>query len=308
MTTTLLFGGQGSQRPGMLHDWAAVPAVRSYVETASEVLGEDAWALDTSGALQHTRAVQLSLLILQTGLAHELQDSGVMPSYAAGHSLGAWSAAVAAGAVAFSDALRMVDIRATGMASAAPAGYGMAAVIGLSQPRLESLLEQLRAAGEEIWVANLNSAGQTTVSGSSSALERLESAAAAAGAQRLVRLEVAVPAHSPLMRSAREKLGEAMADVPLGRPLFPLLSNTTGRMIRTASQVREDLIYATDRPVQWRMGIAALSERRVTNWVQVSPGSNLIGLLRDVKGEAQAWCTDNAGLDGTVTKITRQPE
>lgn len=303
MTTTLLFGGQGSQIPGMLHDWAVLPVVHEHVETASEVLGEDAWALDDAEALQGTRAVQLSLLTLQTGIARTLIESGLRPEYAAGHSLGAWSAAVAAGALSFPDALRMVDVRASGMAAAAPTGYGMSAVIGLNETALARLTEQLREDGEEIWLSNLNSASQITVSGSEAALEKLETLVQSAGAQRIVRLAVAVPAHSPLMMPARRTLGEMMADVKMNRPGFPLLANTTGRMIRAAPQLRDDLVHATDRPVQWSMGVAALSERGVDNWIQISPGNSLIGLLRDVKGDSQAWCTDNVGIRETLARF-----
>lgn len=305
MTTTLLFGGQGSQKVGMLHEWSVLPAVRGHVATATEILGEDAWELDTEEALHGTRAVQLSLLILQTGVAKELMNHGVQASFAAGHSLGAWSAAVTAGALSLEDALRMVDVRATGMAEAVSDGYGMAAIIGLGPSPLEGLVQQLRSADEEIWLSNLNSPAQSTVSGSVSALAKLEPIVEAAGAQRMVRLKVAVPAHSPLMQSARENLDEAMGPVKMTKPAFPLLANTTGRMIRTAPQLRADLIHATDRPVQWSTGVAALSERGIDNWIQVSPGNNLVGLLRDVKGDSPAWCTDNVGIEETATRVSR---
>lgn len=305
MTTTLLFGGQGSQKAGMLHDWSVLPTVQEHMATAMEILGEDAWELDTEEALHGTRAVQLSLLILQTGVAKELMNHGVQPSFAAGHSLGAWSAAVAAGALALEDALRMVDVRATGMAEAVSDGYGMAAVIGLGPSPLEDLVQQVHTVDEEIWLSNLNSPTQSTVSGSISALAKLEPLVEAAGAQRMVRLKVAVPAHSPLMQSARESLEEAMGPVEMTNPAFPLLANTTGRMIRTASQLRTDLIHATDQPVQWSTGIAALSERGVDNWIQVSPGNALVGLLRDVKGDSQAWCMDNVGIEETAARVSR---
>lgn len=305
MTTALLFGGQGNQKPGMLHDWATLPAVAERVEVASDVLGEDAWNFDSQDSLRGTRTVQLSLLILQTGIAQELADAGLRPDYGAGHSLGAWSAAVAAGALDFSDAVHLVDVRGSGMAAAAPSGYGMSAVIGLSESVLARLTDHLRQEGEEIWLSNLNSAHQSTVSGAVTALERLGDLAQEAGAQRVVRLDVAVPAHSPMMTPARQALGETMGNVEMVRPQFPLLANTTGRMIRTTRQLSEDLIDATDRPVRWSLGVAALSERGIARWVQVSPGNNLISLLRDVKGSSQAWCVDNVGIEETVARIRK---
>lgn len=303
MTVALLFGGQGSQVAGMLNSWSAVPEVKEQITTASEVLKEDVYLLDSATALEKTRAVQLSLLILQTGVAQALRNKGVSPSYGAGHSLGAWSAAVVAGSLTFEDALRLVDIRASTMATASPGHYGMSAVIGLNRMRLSQAVDDLHDQGEEIWLSNLNSAAQSTVSGSDSALRLLEPAVAEMGAQRVKRLRVSVPAHSALMEPARTAVGEAMGDIAVDRPAFPLLANTSGRMIRTAPQVREDLVAAIDQPVQWGTGVAALAERGVTHWIQVSPGNSLIGLLRDVQDEAEAWCTDNVNIDETVARI-----
>lgn len=303
MTVALLFGGQGSQTAGMLHAWSAVSEVDNQIRHSSHILGEDVLHLDSANSLKKTRAVQLSLLILQTGVAQALKNRGLNPSYGAGHSLGAWSAAVSAAALSFEDALRLVDIRASTMETAAPGHYGMSAVIGLNRPALAQAVETLRGKGEEIWLSNLNSAAQSTVSGSDAALRKLEPMIEKMGAQRIKRLRVAVPAHSELMEPARTAVGEAMTDISVSRPAFPLLANTTGRMIRTAKQVREDLIYAIDQPVQWGTGIAALAERGVTHWIQVSPGNSLIGLLRDIPGESTAWCTDNVGLNETIARI-----
>lgn len=303
MTVALLFGGQGSQVVNMLHSWSGVPEIEERIAIASEVLKEDIYLLDSAAALEETRAVQLSLLILQTGVAQALRNKGVVPSYGAGHSLGAWSAAVVAGSLTFEDALRLVDIRASSMAAASPGHYGMSAVIGLNRIRLFQAVGALQEQGEEIWLSNLNSATQSTVSGSDAALCLLKPVVAEMGAQRIKRLRVSVPAHSALMEPARTAVGEAMTDITVLRPTFPLLANTSGRMIRTAPQIREDLIAAIDQPVQWGTGVAALAERGVTHWVQVSPGNSLIGLLRDVQGDAEAWCTDNVNIDETAARI-----
>lgn len=146
----------------------------------------------------------------------------------------------------------------------------MSAVIGLNRMRLSQAVDELHDQGEEIWLSNLNSAAQSTVSGSDSALRLLEPVVAEMGAQRVKRLRVSVPAHSALMEPARTAVGEAMGDIAVDRPAFPLLANTSGRMIRTAPQVREDLVAAIDQPVQWGTGVAALAERGVTHWIQVS--------------------------------------
>ncbi|WP_312809720.1 ACP S-malonyltransferase [Corynebacterium variabile] len=299
MTTVLLFGGQGSQRPGMLHRWESAPEVVDRVAEASEVLGEDVWELDSSDALRGTRAVQLSLLVLHSGVAAALANRGLVPDIGAGHSLGAWSAAVAAGVLSFGDAVRLVDIRASTMADAAPRGYGMAAVTGLSESAVRRVVDQIDG---DAWVSNLNTRLQCTVSGSEEALEQLRTLAAEAGAQRVVRLAVAVPAHSPLTTPARMALEDAVAGTTRARPIFPLVANRSGRLLRRADDVLDDLVISTDRPVRWASGIAAAAERGVDCWIQCAPGSSLIGMLRDVDGGARSWCVDNVGLDESVAR------
>jgi malonate decarboxylase epsilon subunit len=299
MTTVMLFGGQGSQRPGMLHRWAELPEVADHVAEASAVLGEDMWDLDSELSLRGTRAVQLSLLTLHSGINAALWNRGFRPDTGAGHSLGAWSAAVAAGVLEFSDALRLVDVRASRMAAAAPAGYGMSAVVGLSEAAVRSLVA---ATADEAWVSNLNTPLQCTVSGSDAALDRLRLAAADAGAQRVVRLDVAVPAHSPLMTPARTALEDAVADIRAGRPAFPLLANCSGRLLRDGAAVLSDLVASTDQPVQWSSGMAGVTERGVTNWVQCAPGQSLLGMLRGLDGQFRCWSVDSVGLDETVAR------
>lgn len=305
MSTVLLFGGQGGQQAGMFERWSHLPAVRDNLDLASEILGENAWSWDTHEALQGTRAVQLSLLALQTGVAQTLREGELGFHYAAGHSLGAWSAAVAAGALTFSDALRMVDIRARGMAAAAPEGYGMIAVVGLGETSLRNIVSEVSERGEQGWLSNLNSPTQITVSGSEGALRQIAEGAEHAGAQQVTRLKVAVPAHSPMMAPARNALALAMENITVRKPSCPLLANTTGRLLRRAEDVGRDLVAATDQPVRWGSGVAALAERGVARWIQVSPGRQLIGLLPRDGGEAEAWCVDNVGVRDTLVKAAR---
>lgn len=299
MTTVMLFGGQGSQRTGMLHQWAGLPEVADHVAEASEILGEDVWELDSEVSLRGTRAVQLSLLVLHSGINAALRNRGFRPDIGAGHSLGAWSAAVAAGVLSFGDTLRLVDIRGSRMAAAAPAGYGMSAVVGLSEMAVRRLVSEI---GEDAWVSNLNTTTQCTVSGSDKALERLQQTAADAGAQRVIRLDVAVPAHSQLMTPARTALEEATTGTPVGRPEFPLLANCSGRLLRDRSAVLSDLVASTDQPVYWASGMAAIAERGVTSWVQCAPGETLLGMLRGIEGEFRCWSVDSVGLDETVAR------
>lgn len=299
MTTVMLFGGQGSQRAGMLHRWAGLSEVVDHVAEASDTLGEDVWELDSEVSLRGTRAVQLSLLVLHSGINGALRNRGFRPDIGAGHSLGAWSAAVAAGVLSFGDALRLVDIRASRMAAAASAGYGMSAVVGLSEMAVRRLVSEI---GEEAWVSNLNTPLQCTVSGSDTALDQVQRRAADAGAQRVIRLDVAVPAHSPLMTPARRALEDATADTPVGRPDFPLLANCSGRLLRRGSAILSDLVVSTDQQVHWASGMAAVAERGVTSWVQCAPGESLLGMLRDIEGRFRCWSVDSVGLDEAVAR------
>lgn len=305
MSNAWLFGGQGGQQAGMFARWKHLTPVTHNINRASQLLDEDGWAWDTPEALRGTRAVQLSLLVLQTGVAQELRAKGVEPDFAAGHSLGAWSAAVAAGVLRFDDAVRMVDIRSSGMAAAAPAGYGMIAVIGLKEAVLLRIVDKVREAGGEAWVSNLNSPLQITVSGSDESLALVSQYAQDSGAQKVARLKVAVPAHSPMMAATRARLAEEMGEIQTNPPRFPLVANATGRLARTARQVVEDLIISTDQPVRWGRGVDALSERGITQWVQLPPGNQLVGLLPPSEGEVTAWCIDNVGIEDTLIKVGR---
>lgn len=305
MTTVLLFGGQGSQKPGMLHAWRDVPEVAEAIEEASSCLGEDVARLDTADALRGTRAVQLGLLVLETGVGRALVNRGLTVDYLAGHSLGAWSAAVIAGVLSFTDAVRLVDVRARGMADAAPSGYGMCACTGLPESTVVRLTKQLRESGGQIWVANLNSADQCSVSGADDDIDAFCDLANAEGARKTVRLEVAVPGHSPKMTPARNALRDASRSLEPARPQVPVMANTSGRLLRTGRTVVDDLIESTDQTVRWSTGIAGISERGIHHWIQVSPGDTLIGLLNNLDISGRAWCVDNVGIDETLAYSRR---
>lgn len=305
MSIALLFSGQGSQKPGMLHTWSDIPEVAETVEEASALLKEDSLNLDTTEALHGTRAVQLSLLILQTGVSRALLKRGLNVDYLAGHSLGAWSAAVIAGVLSFSEAVDLVDVRARGMADAAPSGYGMCACTGLSEGTVDRLTGRLQKEGREVWVANRNSTDQCSVSGANKDLDEFSAHAKAQGARKIIRLAVSVPGHSPKMTSAKNALHEESGSVYPRRPKIPVMSNVSGRLLRTGPAILKDLVDSTNQTVRWSTGIASIAERRVDHWIQVSPGDNLIGLLRDLDISGRAWCVDNVGIDETLAYSRR---
>ncbi len=213
MSTALLFPGQGSQSAGMLAALPRHPLVAATRDEASELLGRRWQDLDTAEALAGTEAAQLALLIAGVGTARALAAEGVAVDAVLGHSVGAFPAAVAAGCLEFSDALRLVSLRGSLMAGLFPTGYGMAAILGLPARTLRDLVAQSRVAGD-LYVANYNAPRQIVVAGADGALDQVCRLAVEAGARKAERLAVATPSHCPLLGPVADELAEALA---LGR-------------------------------------------------------------------------------------------
>ncbi|WP_456308996.1 malonate decarboxylase subunit epsilon [Serratia proteamaculans] len=265
------FPGQGPQRPGMLQQ---LPNGQALLDQASEVLAEDARQLDQASALQHTRAVQLCLLI--TGVAHarELQRQGIVPDITCGLSIGAFPAAVVAGALAFDDALRLVALRGTLMEEAYPQGYGLTAIIGLEVSQLTPLL------GNDCWLANINAPQQLVIAGSDAAMSAVATRARHAGAQKVHRLAVSVPSHCALLAEPAMKLAMAFQAVSLTRPHCAYLSGSTARVLWQPEQIADDLAKNMSRTVRWHEAMVAARERDVGLAIEMPPGSVLTGLAR----------------------------
>ncbi|MGW6769644.1 ACP S-malonyltransferase [Streptomyces sp. NPDC055037] len=300
MTLALVFPGQGAQRPGMLH---RLPRSRQgLIQVAEEVIGSR--LDDTPEALGHTRAAQLALLVAGTAYARDLLSTGLRPAYLAGHSLGLWTAAVIAEAITFEDAVRLVSVRARAMAHTAGSG-GMIAVDGLPASAVDQCCARLRRDGARVWMSNINTATQTTASGTRTDLDRLTLALQAAGARRVIPLDVEVPAHCPLMDQAEQSVGEQLAKHTLRPPRIPIAGNVTGQTLFTADRLREDLTAGISRGVRWDAAVAILHERGVDRWIQIPPGRSLLPLLPETDrritldeigiDEAAAWAGRGAG-------------
>ncbi|MEN5017855.1 malonate decarboxylase subunit epsilon [Erwinia sp. Eh17-17] len=265
------FPGQGAQRPGMLQH---LPDGAALLDEASEILQQDARLLDSAAELQHTRAVQLCLLIAGVAHARELQRQGVEPDITCGLSIGAFPAAVAAGALAFDDALRLVALRGTLMEEAYPEGYGLTAIVGLSEQQLKPLL------GSECWLANINAPQQMVIAGSEAAMSAVASRALNAGAQKIHRLAVSVPSHCALLDAPAAKLAEAFRPVALQRPRCAYLSGSTARVLWQPEQIADDLAGNMARTVRWHEAMVAANERDVRLAIEMPPGAILTGLTR----------------------------
>jgi malonate decarboxylase epsilon subunit len=305
MSVAFLFPGQGSQRPGMLHELPDHPAAHDMIPQATELLGRDVLELDTSEALDSTVAAQLALLVVGATAARILVEEGGESDFVAGHSVGAFAAAVAAGALAYPDALRLVDLRASAMQEAYPRGYGMGVVVGLDERTVSRLAVESGTPKSPVHAANVNAPLQVSVAGADEALERVLSLAREHGARRARRLAVPVPSHTPLMAPVAAELERALADVPMNPPAVPYLSNVGGRALRDPEEIRADLARSVERPVRWHDATTLLFELGVRLFVELPPGRVLTDLASAAFPEARVIAVADAGVGSAATLIAR---
>lgn len=299
MSSLLVFPGQGAQRPGMLQ---GLPA--DFLRHCSEVLDEPVEQLDSEQALRSTRAVQLCLLITGIEAWQRLQSLGATADYVAGLSIGAYPAAVAAGALDFDDALRLVALRGQLMHDAHPTGYGMTAILGLEVGELEPLLLQAQADGAEVYLANINAPRQLVVSGQDAAMSALAEAARARGATCARRLAVSTPSHCPLLSEQARQLAEVMDAVELRTPRLRYLSGSSARLLRDAAALREDLAFNMCRTIDWAGTLVGAYERGVRLQVEMPPGVVLTGLARPVLVDGRVAAFEGTRLDSLLALLS----
>ncbi|MCO8168553.1 malonate decarboxylase subunit epsilon [Pseudomonas sp. 21LCFQ02] len=297
MSSLWVFPGQGAQQPGMLHRLPDEGVVRETLQQASGVLGEDILALDSEAMLRGTRAVQLCLLIAGVAAARLLQQRGAMPTFVAGLSIGAYPAAVIAGALDFDDALRLVALRGELMNNAYPQGYGMTVILGLAQHQVEALLSQVDG---PVYLANINAERQMVVAGSDAAMQQVAALAKAAGASGTRRLAISVPSHCALLDAPARELAEAFSRVDVRPPQVRYLSATTARPVVQPERLRDDLAFNMCRVIDWRSTVETAHERGVTLQIEMPPGAVLTGLGRKVLQHATVVAFDGARLDSLV--------
>nr|WP_256358790.1 malonate decarboxylase subunit epsilon [Pseudomonas sp. PDM27] len=293
----LVFPGQGAQQPGML---ARLP--RETLNEASDWLGEDVTQLDSAEALRSTRAVQLCLLIAGVAASRQL---AMAPDYVAGLSIGAYPAAVVAGALGFSDALHLVSLRGELMQQAYPQGYGMTAIIGLELALVEDLLAQVHSADVPVYLANINADNQVVIAGCDAAMKAVAELAKGCGAGLAKRLAVSVPSHCPLLEVPAQRLAEAFAKVPLQTPKVGYLSGSRARPLIKPEALRDDLAFNMCRIVDWRGTVQSAYERGVRLQIELPPGAVLTGLARRVFEQGTVIAFDGARLD-TLQALMRE--
>lgn len=286
MSLAFVFPGQGAQRVGMGRALAEARAeARAVFEEADRTLGVSLSTLCFDGPedeLQLTTNTQPALLATSIAALRALEAEGVRPDWVAGHSLGEYSALVAAGVLSLPDALRTVRLRGRYMQEAVPVGVGaMAAILGLDLGKIEEACREA-ARGETVSPANINSPGQVVIAGHAAAVDRALELCRAAGAKRAVRLAVSAPFHCALMRPAQERLAEHLAGVTFAEPRVPLVNNVDARAVREAAACRDGLVRQVSAPVRWEESVKVLVAEGVDTFVEVGPGGVLAGLVKRI--------------------------
>jgi [acyl-carrier-protein] S-malonyltransferase len=288
MKTALLFPGQGSQRVGMGRDLALrFPAAKRVYDEADDALGFAISKLCWEGPedeLTLTAHTQPAILTTSIAVLRALESRGPVGfDVVAGHSLGEWSALVAAGALRLGDAVRLTHLRGKAMQEAVPVGEGaMAALMGLDLDAARALCAEASASGEPVEPANLNGGGQIVISGHAAAVDRAIAAAKGKGAKRAVKLAVSAPFHCSLMAPARERLAAALADIAVAAPSVPVVTNVEATPSRDAATLKRLLVEQVTAPVRWEESIRAVAGLGVTRALELGSGAVLRGLVKRI--------------------------
>jgi [acyl-carrier-protein] S-malonyltransferase len=296
--TAFVFPGQGSQKVGMGTDLLqAEPAVFDrYLAEADKASGLEIRKLCLEGPIEDltaTEVAQPALFATSLAIAEVAREQGFKADYVAGHSLGEYTAAVAAGALSPQDGIKLVARRGRLMADIQSERPGaMAAIIGLDRARVDALCEEASAVGV-VAAANINTPAQIVCSGEEAAVLKLIELAEAAGAEKAVRLKVGAAFHSVLMEPVQQSMAEAMADVQWKDPQIPLVGNASGKLRTTADEVREALIAQIASPVLWIDCVQTLRSEGCDLFLELGSGRTLSGLIRQIDSEAETFAADS---------------
>ncbi|MES2042126.1 MAG: ACP S-malonyltransferase [Pseudomonadota bacterium] len=287
-----VFPGQGSQAIGMLNGFADNPVVQQTIAEASDALQLDLGKMISEGpkeALDLTTNTQPVMLTAAVACYRAwIAASGTAPKLVAGHSLGEYSALVAAGVIAFKDAVPMVRFRAQAMQDAVPVGQGgMAAILGLSDEDVQAACAEAMAAvpGEVVEAVNFNAPAQVVIAGSKAAVDRACEIAKAKGAKRALPLSVSAPFHSSLLKPASDKLREYLSSIPFSAPAIPLINNVDVAIVNDVLAIKDALVRQAASPVRWVETINKMHADGITHVIECGPGKVLTGLTKRIQSE-----------------------
>lgn len=306
-----VFPGQGSQSVGMGKELAAENTdVKNIFDQADEALGYSISKLCFEGPeeeLRLTYHTQPAILTTSMALYEVLKDRVPRPAYVAGHSLGEYSALVAAGALSFADAVRTVRKRGQLMDEAVPAGQGaMAAVIGGERELIGGICEQVSLSGNPVQMANMNCPGQVVISGSKEGVEEASVQLKEAGVRRVIPLVVSGPFHSDLMKPAASKLAHVLNAIELQTAKIPVVTNVDARPVMLGDDIEHALVEQVFSPVLWEDSVQWMIEAGVTTFVEIGPGQVLSGLIRKINKEVQVLTVhDEESLEKAVTALSQ---
>lgn len=304
MKFSFIFPGQGSQSVGMMQGFDQLAIVRDTFNEASDVLGQDLWQMVVAGTPQQLDlTVNTQPLMLAVGVATYRawrDQGGPAPEIMAGHSLGEYSALVAAQVISFTDALPLVRLRAQAMQNAVAEGAGaMAAILGLEDEVVRGLCEEA-AQGEVLESVNFNSPGQVVIAGDKTAVERGMRLAREKNAKRVLLLPVSVPSHCALMRLAAEQLAAYLESVTIHTPQIPVLQNVDVIAYSDPAQIRNALARQLYRPVRWVETVRAMAALGITYTVECGPGKVLAGLNKRIDNHIQVFALTGADAIGEI--------
>jgi len=290
MKIAFVFPGQGSQYVGMGKDiYEHYPIAKEVFQQASDALGYDVANLCFNGPveeLNRTFRTQPCILTVSSALNIVLKEKGIQPSVVAGHSLGEYSALVAAEVISLKDSVSLTEKRGRFMQEAVPEGKGlMAAILGLERKKVDEICNSLISGYAA--AANYNCPGQIVIAGEKTAVEEAIELCKSAGAKRAIALAVSVPSHCKLMNGASERLGELLGTIELKDPFIPLVNNADAKFLKTAEELKPSLIRQLNSPLLWEDSIKAIYASGIDTFIEVGPGKVLTGLIKRIVPEAK---------------------
>ena len=305
MTTLFMFPGQGGQRPGMLHSLPDHPEITRTLECVADTLRTDPLALDSADALQHSRNVQLCLLIAGVAMARRLIRAHAEPDWVTGLSIGAAPAAVVAGVLSLDVALRFTDLRGRLMEEAFPHDHGMTAIIGLDTETVRSLVQQVHSPACPVYLANLNAPTQLVISGHDHAMQAVGTLAQKHGATRVQRLALAVPSHCPLFEPVARALEQFLGTCVMHRPHYRYLSSSVARRLLRADAIATDLAGNVAQPVHWHDTARLAWEYGIRLAIEMPGGTALAGLSAPVMPDTRVISSDTTHVETLIRLVQR---